>query len=213
MAPDPSSQAGQQKSSETETPASGQGAPARQVLARGVLPVRSEASLSAAMLPLRPSRAGTFVPSSLRGQLGWVGVAGASVVAFTALLGVLSARTKAPRATSASSVASVLPAAHRPFVSVALRATVPGVRFRFEDGREAASPYLGLVAYDERPQAVLVEADGYAPATLSLRFNDDVTIDDLRLVPVAPAAPAHSSVPTRRAPDHSVLLPRPGPKR
>lgn len=212
MAPDPSSQAGQQKSSETGMPTSGQDAPARQVLARGTLPVRSDASLSAAMLPLRPSRTGTLVPPSLRGQLGWVGVAGASVVAFTALLGVLSARSKTPRATNASSVASALPAAHRPFVSVALRATAPGARFRFEDGREVASPYLGLVAYDDRPQAVLVEADGYAPTTLSLRFNDDVTIDDLRLVPVVPAAPARSSAPARRAPDHSVLFPRPGTK-
>ncbi|HEU4410619.1 MAG TPA: hypothetical protein VFS43_35515 [Polyangiaceae bacterium] len=215
MAPDPYSQAGGQRSRQTGAPVAP--AAAGRLLARGAFPIQSEASVSirATTLPLRPSHPGAL-PRATASWRSWWPVVGVSVAASASLLGVLGARGGLPRkaasgpaTATATATAPAMPPLQRPFVSVALRATAPGARFRFEDGREVASPHVGLVPYDERPQTVWVEANGYLPKKLPLVFSDDVTVDDVRLVPIDPA-PARSSrpPPPRRGADDNVLLPR-----
>ncbi len=183
--------------------------PAGQILARGVLPARSEASLSAATLSLGTSQSVRRPPPRLsRGRLAQLGLGAFVVLSGGAALGVVGARRLLrPLPSSASGVGGA--AQQRPFVSVVLRSLAPGARFRFEDGREVASPYVGLMPRAERPQMVWVEAPGYLPKKLQLTFVDDVTVDEIALV----AMGSDASRAPRRGADHGVLSPRPAPKR
>lgn len=190
--------------------AAGQGS-GRYILAKGVLPVASDTSLNPATLPLRPSQFGRQPPPVARGRVG-AGLVAAGVIAASALVGVFCARGGV-RQGAAPGVATASPAAtavaQRPFVSLALRTTAPNAHFRFEDGREVANPYVGLVARSERPQSVWVEANGFLPKKIAVVFTDDVTVDDIRLVPIGddPVRP-----PARRAGEHS-STPRGAPRR
>jgi hypothetical protein len=131
-------------------------------------------------------------PPPVRRGRGRLGFGALAVLASGALLGLLMARGMARPAPATLPVAAATPA-QRPFVSVALRASAPGVRFRFEDGREVSNPYVGLVPRDEQAQVVWAEAPGFLPRKLQLTFVDDVTVDDV-LLAASGAEPARPSV-------------------
>jgi hypothetical protein len=190
--------------------AAGQGS-GRHILAKGVLPVVSDTSLNAATLPLRPSQFGRPPPPVARGRVG-AGLVAAGVIAGSALVGVFCARGGV-RPGASSGVVAAPPAtavAQRPFVSLALRTTAPNAHFRFEDGREVANPYVGLVARSERPQSVWVEANGFLPKKIAVVLTDDVTVDDIHLVSIGddPVRP-----PARRPGEHNLPTPRAAPRR
>lgn len=177
--------------------------PGTPLWARGMVLPRADISLSDVAVTL-----GVTPPPVRRGRLGFGALA---VLASGALLGLMMARGMARPAPAA--VLAAAPA-QRPFVSVALRASAPGVRFRFEDGREVSNPYVGLMPRDEQAQVVWAEAPGFLPRKLQLTFGDDVTVDDVLLV-AGGAEPARSAVALRSKPEAGVLTPpRPSsPKR
>jgi hypothetical protein len=184
----------------------GRGAP---LWARGMVLPHAEISLSDAAVTL-----GVDPPTARRAR-GRLGFGAFATLACGALLGLAVARGVGRPVSSAALPSATATPTQRPFVSVALRASAPGVRFRFEDGREVGNPYVGLMPRDERAQAVWAEAPGFLPRKLQLTFGDDVTIDDVLLV-AGGAEPARSAAaPLRPRPEYGALTPpRPSsPKR
>jgi eukaryotic-like serine/threonine-protein kinase len=85
------------------------------------------------------------------------------------------------------------PAAKR--IRITLRATPASARFSIDGQAPFENPYVDEVERDGSTHEVAIEADGYKPKTMQLRFDKDVVLDVTLSKEETPAAPS-----TRRAP-------------